>query len=110
METWAFELEVQKNTCLDLIIQTKDPVGLTRIASFTLLIPGFWLGSTGDAFHLHPVPHLFLKSDDSNFVQNYFGVGRIFCSKKNYYQIDNDVSMTSSMLWWLSKTAKNSLF
>ena len=24
-----------------------------------------------------------LKSDDSDFVQNYFGVGLIFCGKKN---------------------------
>ena len=39
-----------------------------------------------------------LKSDDSNFVQNYFGVRPIFCNKKNWDQIDNDVTMMSSLL------------
>ena len=43
----------------------------------TLFIPGFfgWC-STGEGgiFHLHPVSSLCFKSDDSNFVQNYFGV------------------------------------
>ena len=29
-------------------------------------------------FHLHPVTPLSFTSDDSNFVQNYFGVGAIF--------------------------------
>ena len=38
---------------------------------------------------------LSFKSDDSNFVQNYFGVGSIFWRKKNWDQIDNDVTMTS---------------
>ena len=41
---------------------------------------------------------LSLKSDDSNFVQNYFAVGLIFCGKKNWDQIGNDVTMTSSLL------------
>ena len=41
----------------------------------TLFTPGFfgWC-STGGVFHLHPVTPLSLKSDNSNFVQNYFGV------------------------------------
>ena len=38
---------------------------------------------TRGAFHLHPTTHLSSKSDDSNFVQNYFGVGLIFCGKKH---------------------------
>ena len=49
-------------------------------------------------FHLHPVTPLSFKSDDSNFVQNYFGVGSIFWGKRNWDQIDNDVTMTSSLL------------
>ena len=60
---------------------TRGPVGLTRIASLTVLMS---VCSTGGAFHLHPVTHLSLKSDDSDFVQNYFGVGLIFCSKKHW--------------------------
>ena len=44
------------------------------------------------------VTPLSFKSDDSNFVQNYFGVGSIFWGKKNRDQIDNDVTMTSSLL------------
>ena len=47
---------------------------------------------------LHPVTPLSLKSDDSIFVQNYFGVGPIFCGKKNLDQINIDVTMTSSSL------------
>ena len=63
----------------------------------------FWLvyyggGGGGGVFHLHPVTPLSLKSDDLNFVQNYFGVGSIFWGKKNRDQIDNDVIMTSSLL------------
>ena len=42
-------------------------------------------------FHLHPVTPLSLKLDHSHFVQNYFGVRSIFCSKKNWDQIDNDL-------------------
>ena len=45
-----------------------------------------------------PPPPLSFKSDDSNFVQNYFGVGSIFWDKKNRDQLDNDVTMTSSLL------------
>ena len=41
---------------------------------------------------------LSLKSDDSNFVQNYFRIGSVFCDKKNRDQINNDVTMTSSLL------------
>ena len=52
----------------------------------------------GGVFHLHPVTPLSLKLDDSYFVQNYFGVRSIFCSKKNRGQVDNDVIMTSSLL------------
>ena len=49
-------------------------------------------------FHLHPVTPLSFNSDDSNFVQNYFGVGLMFWGKKNRDQIDNDVTMMSSLL------------
>ena len=49
-------------------------------------------------FYLHPVTPLFLKSDNSNFVQNYLGVREISCNKKNWNQVDNDVTMTSSLL------------
>ena len=52
----------------------------------TLFIPGFLAGVVpggGGVFYLHPVTPLSFKSDDSNFVQNYFGVGSIFCGKKN---------------------------
>ena len=69
--------------------------------SLTLFIPGFfgWCSTGGGGvFHLYPVTPLSLKSDDSNFVQNYFGVGSIFCGKKNGNQIYNDVTMTSSLL------------
>ena len=52
----------------------------------------------GGVFHLHPVTPLSVKSDDSNFVQNYFGIGSIFWGKKNRDQIDNDVTMTLSFL------------
>ena len=66
-----------------------------------LFIPGFLgLCSTGGGegvFHLHPVTSLPFKLDDSNFVQNYFGEGSIFWGKKNRDQIDNDVTMTSSL-------------
>ena len=41
---------------------------------------------------------LSLKLDYSNFVQNYFGIRQIFCDKKTPDQIDNDVTMTSSLL------------
>ena len=41
------------------------------------VIPGFLAGTAPgggeDVFHLHPVTSLSLKSDDLNFVQNYFG-------------------------------------
>ena len=52
----------------------------------------------GWGFHLHPVTPLSLKLDDSNCVQNYFGAGSVFLGKKNVDQIDNDVTMTSSLL------------
>ena len=45
----------------------------------------------GAVFDLHPVTPLSFKSDDSNFVQSYFGIGSIFLGKKNRDQIDNDV-------------------
>ena len=65
----------------------------------TLFIPGFLAGVVPGrgVFHLHPVTPLSSKSDDSNFVQNYFGV-EIFWGKKNRDQIDNDITMTSSLL------------
>ena len=50
--------------------------------------------SGGDVFHLHPVTPLSSKSDDSDFVRNYFGVRSVFCGKKSRDQIDNDVTMT----------------
>ena len=67
-----------------------------------LFIPGFFgwcsTGGGGGVFHLHPVTPLSLTLDDSNFGQNYFGVGSIFLGKKNRDQTDNDVTMTSSLL------------
>ena len=75
------------------------------LLGLTLFIPGFfdWCSTErgeggGRCFHLHPVTPLSLRSDDSNFVQNYFGVGSIFWGKKNWHQTDNDVTMTSSLL------------
>ena len=70
-------------------------------AILTLFIPGFFgLFRTwgGGVFHLHPVTPLSFKPDDSNFVNNYFGIGLIFWGKKNRDQIDNDVTMTSFLL------------
>ena len=49
----------------------------------------------GGVFHLHPVTPLSFKSDDSDVVQNYFA---IFWGKKNRDQIENEVTMTSSLL------------
>ena len=72
----------------------------------TLFIPGFLAGverrRREDVFHLYPVTHLSLKSDNSNFVQNYFEVTSIFFG---HY----DVTITSSLFWWVSKTTKHSL-
>ena len=51
----------------------------------------------GGCFHLHPVTPLSFKSDNSNFVQNYFGIGSIFWDNKGRDQIKNDVTMTSSL-------------
>ena len=64
-------------------------------------MPGFfgWCSTgEGGVFHLHPVTPLSLKSDDSNFVQEYFGVWSRFCGEKNWDKIDNDITMTSSLL------------
>ena len=76
--------------------------------ALTLFIPGFfgWCstgeggggGEEGECFHVNSVTPLSFRSDDSNFVQNYFGVGSIFWGKKNRDQIDNDVTMTLSLL------------
>ena len=67
-----------------------------KIPCLILFIPGFLAGLIPGGgrvvFHLHPVTPLSLQSDDSNFVQNYFGVRSIFCDKKNRDQIDNDVT------------------
>ena len=67
--------------------------------SLTLFIPGFfgWCSTRG-VFHLHPVTPLSFKSDDLNFVQNYFGIGSVFWGNKTRDQIDNDVTVTSSLL------------
>ena len=47
-----------------------------KTGSLTLFIPGFFgWSSTGSVFHLHPVTALSFKSGNSNFVQNYFGIG-----------------------------------
>ena len=46
-------------------------------------VPGGGGAVEWSVFHLHPVTPLSLTSDDSNFVQNYFGVGSIFWGKKN---------------------------
>ena len=69
--------------------------------SLTLFIQGFfgWCSTGGGGvFHLHPVTPLSFKSEDSNFVQDYFEVGSIIWGKRNRDQIDNDVTMTSSLL------------
>ena len=70
--------------------------------ALTLFIRGLFgwcsTGGGGCVFYLHPVTPLSFKSDDSNFVQNYLGVGSIFWGKKNRDQLDNDVTMTSSLL------------
>ena len=74
--------------------------GLFR-QSLTLFILSFlaWCSAGGrGVFHLHPITPLSLQSDGSNFVQNYFGVGQMFCGKKNRDQIDIDITMTSSLL------------
>ena len=42
----------------------------------------------GGVFHLHPVTPLSFKSDDSNFVQNYFGVESMFWGKRKRDQIE----------------------
>ena len=57
----------------------------------------YW-GKGEGVFHLHTLTPLSFKLDDSNVVQNYFGVGSIFWSKKNRDQNNNDVTMTSSLL------------
>ena len=78
---------------------TKVPTPV-KISELTLFIPGFfgWCSTGKGVFHLHPVTPLSFKSDDSDFVQNYFGVESIFWGKTNWDQIDNDVTMTSSLL------------
>ena len=65
----------------------------------TLFIPALfeWCSTRRGVFRLHPVTPLSLKSNDSNFVQNYFGVRSTFCGSKNWDQIENDVTMTSSL-------------
>ena len=49
-------------------------------------------------FHLHPVTPLSFKSDNSRFVQNSFGVGPIFWGKKNWDQINNDVTVIFAVM------------
>ena len=69
--------------------------------SLTLFILGFfgWCSTgRGGVFHLHPGTPLFLKSDNSNFVENYFRVRSTFCRKKSRDQINNDVTITSSLI------------
>ena len=57
----------------------KPPCVSTLRSSLTLFISDVfgWCsiggGGGGGCFHLHPATPLSLKSDDSNFVQNYFG-------------------------------------
>ena len=80
-----------------LILTLKEPGFLPGVAL------GGWVFSTPSP---SPLP---LKSDDSNFAQNNFGIRQIFC-EKNPDLIDNDVTMTSSLLCSVSKLAKNSLF
>ena len=49
-------------------------------------MPGFLASvvpGAGGVFHLHPVTHLSLKLDDSNFVQNYFGQDQYFGPEKS---------------------------
>ena len=62
-----------------------------NLKDLTLFIPGFLAGIVlGSVFYLQP---LSLKSEYSNFVQNYFGVRSMLCSKKNQDQIDNDITI-----------------
>ena len=77
---------------LEILLRSFNPIHTG------LFLAGVVPGPGGDVFHLHPVTPLAFKSDDSNFVQNYFGVGSIFWGKKNRDQIDNDVTMTSYLL------------
>ena len=75
---------------------------MENMVFLTLFIPGFfgWCsteGGGGGVFHLHPVTPLSFKSDNLNFVQNYFGIGSISWGKKNQNQIDNDITVRSSL-------------
>ena len=69
--------------------------------ALTLFITGFfgWCGTgKGGVFHLRPVTPLSLKLDDLNFCTELLW-GRInILGKKSRDQIDNDVTMTSSLL------------
>ena len=72
------------------------------------VVPG---GGGGGGFHLHLVTPLSHKSDDSSFVKNYSGVSSIFCGKKNWDQIDNDVTKTrSEMSPLLLKNTQSDVF
>ena len=79
----------------------------THLKSFVFEI--LFIGDYSSTFYLFygkvgggglppPCTPLSLTSDASKFVQNYFGVGSIFWDKKNWDQIDNDVTMTPSLL------------
>ena len=53
------------------------------VSFLTLFIPSFLAGEVpGGGFYLHPITPLSFKSEDSNFVQNYFGVGSVFWARK----------------------------
>ena len=69
----------------------------------------FRLDRCSTVFSIPSLTSLFLELDDSNFVQDYFGVRSIFCDKKYPDHIKNDVTMTSSLLCYVSTIAKNIL-
>ena len=78
-------------------------------SSYTLKAPGFLAGVAlqggGGLFSILSLTPLCLKLDYSNFVQKYFGIWCIFCDKESGSD-HNDVTMTSSLLCWVSKIAK----
>ena len=79
-------------------MRARIPLGPDNFLFIPALLAGVVPRGGVGVFHLHPATPLSLQSDYSNFVQNYFGVGSIFWCKKNWDQIDNDVTMTSSLL------------
>ena len=63
---------------------------------------GGWCGTGRGVFHFHPVTPLSFKSDDSNFVQNYFGVGSMAVVTRAAKAGLNDNPPHSQHLTWLN--------